>query len=385
MQRKHYTQEQKEAILARYAVSNKQLKDFLIDEGISKSTFTQWLRKYKNQSPDDPYAFTPMNFRHLIKRNHHLEDVISVLQDSYCTPNAPLRERLEEAERLYPQYNIHLVCEALKIPRGTFYNHIKRNKRDKAWYFLRREELKPKIEKIFNESNQTYGVRKIASQLKAEGICVSANLIRDLMRELGLITVRSYSKYVYNKEMSQYKNYVCQLFEADEPNKTWMSDVTYFRFKDNPYYICAIIDLFSRKVISYSIGKSNTSYLVKKAIRQAYADRSPTGELIFHSDRGANYKSEAVRKLLLSLGIKQSYSKPHTPYDNAVMEAFFASLKQEELYRMRYRSERELKESLKNYIVFYNEHRLHESLGHVPPSTYEENYYKKMLQIGADK
>lgn len=385
MKRKHYTQEQKEAILARYAVSTKQLKDFLIDEGVPKSTFTQWLRKYEGQSSNDSYTFTPMNFRHLIKKNHHLEDVISVLQASYCTPNAPLRERLEEAERLYPQYNIHLVCEALKISRGTFYNHIKRNKRDKAWYFLRREELKPKIEKIFNDSNQTYGVRKITAKLKSEGICVSPNLIRDLMRELGLITVRSYSKYVYNKEMAQFKNYVCKFFEADEPNKTWMSDITYFRVKDNPYYICAIIDLFSRKVIAYSIGKSNTSYLVKRTIRQAYNDRCPTRDLIFHSDRGANYRSEAVRKLLLSLGITQSFSKPYTPYDNAVMESFFATLKQEELYRMRYRSERELKESVRNYIDFYNEQRLHEELGYVAPATYEENYYKKLMLKNSGK
>lgn len=123
------------------------------------------------------------------------------------------------------------------------------------------------------------------------------------MWDLGLITVRSCSKYVYNKEMDQFKNYVCRFFEAYEPNKTWMSDITYFRVKDNPYYICAIIDLFSRKVIAYSIGKSKTSYLVKRTIRQAYNDRCPTGDLIFHSDRGANYRSEAVRKLLLSLGI----------------------------------------------------------------------------------
>lgn len=378
MKRKHYTNEEKQSIMAKYATSSKQLKDFIVDEGIPKSTFTQWLREYNQQHSKDIYSFTPLNFKHMIKRNKHLEDIISVLQASYCTPNATLRERLDEAERLYPQYNVHLVCEALKISRGTFYNHIKRNKREKAWFFLRREELKPKIEKIFNDSNQTYGVRKVTAKLKTEGVCVSPTLVRELMRELGLINVRSYSKYVYNKELSQYKNYVSQFFEADAPNKTWASDITYFRVKDNPYYICAILDLFSRKVIAYSIGKSNTSYLVKRTVRQAYNDRCPAGNLIFHSDRGSNYRSEAVRKLLISLGITQSFSKPHTPYDNAVMETFFATLKQEELYRMRYRSEREFKESVKSYINFYNNERLHETLGYIPPSKYEHDYFEKI-------
>ncbi len=377
MKRQRYSTERKNAVLARYATSDESLKDILADEGIPKSTFTQWLREYDGQNSKDKYSFTPMNFRRLVKKNRRLQETVSVLQSSYCSPNDPLRMRLEEAELLYKQYGVQLVCDALKLSKGTFYNHIKRGKKEKAWFFLRREELKPRIEKIFNDSNQTYGVRKVVAALRKEGVCVSSRLVRDLMRELGLISVRQYSKYVYNKELAQYKNFVNRCFEADAPNMIWVSDVTYFRVKNNPYYICAILDIFSRKVVAYSIGKSNTSYLVKRTIRQAYEERSPITNLIFHSDRGANYRSEATRKYLLSLGVTQSFSKAGTPYDNAVMESFFATLKQEELYRARYRSERDFKESVKRFIDFYNNKRLNDELGYVPPSEYEESFIRK--------
>lgn len=377
MKRHHYTQKRKQEVLARYASSQEHLKDILADEGIPKSTFTQWLREYDPTSRDGCLAFTPKNFRHLIRENQHLKDIISVLQESYCSPRAPIKERLTEAENLYKKYNVHLVCEALDISRSTFYNHIKRNQRNNAWFYLRREDLKKEIEKIFSDSNQIYGVRKITAALRSQGMVVSANLVRDLMREMGLISVRQYSKYVHNKELYQCKNYVRRFFETDAPNIVWVSDVTYFKLKDTPFYICAILDVFSRKVIAYSIGETNSSYLIKRTIRQAYNERCPGPGLIFHSDRGSNYKSKSVRSYLYTLGITQSFSKPHTPYDNAVMESFFATLKQEKLYRWKYRSVREFKESVAQYMNWYNNSRLHDYLGNIPPTIYESSYLSR--------
>lgn len=102
-------------------------------------------------------------------------------------------------------------------------------------------------------------------------------------------------------------------------------------------------------------------------------------EMIFHSDRGAAYKSEAVRKYLASLKITQSFSRAYTPYDNAVIENFFGSLKKEELYRRRYRSERELKECIKEFIIFYNEKRLHEKLNYKTPNEVETAYVQSLM------
>ena len=130
MQRRHYTEEEKNAVMSRYAAGGEEVKSMLAEYGIPKSTFNQWLREYDlRYGGESKYDFTPRNFRSILRRNDHLEDLLAVLKDSYCSPNAPLRERLDEAERLYKNYNIHLVCEALNISRGSFYNHIKRNKR----------------------------------------------------------------------------------------------------------------------------------------------------------------------------------------------------------------------------------------------------------------
>ena len=380
MKRQHYTNEEKEKLLFRYASEPTDVKDLLQEVGIPKSTFNQWLQEYDTKhNCRCENDFSPRNFRCLKVRILRLADIIAVLNDSYCSPRAPLRERLNEAERLQGSYNVQLICDALNISKGTFYNHIKRNHRERAWFFLRREELKKQIGELFDDSSQIYGARKMAAVLRKRGVVVSTRLVRELMAEMGLISVRVYSNYLYSKEFGKYKNYLNQDFDVEAPNKIWVSDVTYFKYKENPYYICVVMDLFSRKVLSHCVGRSETTYLIKRTIRLAYEERQPENDLIFHSDRGAAYKSEAVRKYLASLKITQSFSRAYTPYDNAVIENFFGSLKKEELYRRRYRSERELKECIKEFIFFYNERRPHEKLNYQTPNEVEAAYIQSIM------
>ena len=186
MHRRHYSEEEKNAVISRYAAGGEEVKSMLAEYGIPKSTFNQWLREYDlRYGCESKYDFTPRNYRSILKRNDHLEDLISVMQASYCSPNAPLKERLNEAEQLYKDYNVHLVCEALNISRGTFYNHIKRNQRDNAWYCLRREDLKKEILQLFDDSDQVYGARKMTAALRKKKISVSERLVRELMSEMG--------------------------------------------------------------------------------------------------------------------------------------------------------------------------------------------------------
>lgn len=375
MGRRHYSDEVKNAIMSRYAAGGEEVKQMLAEYGVPKSTFNQWLREYDIKfGSNSKYDFTPRNFRNILRRNDHLEDLLSVLQDSYCSPNASLTERLIEAERLYKNYNVHLVCEALNISRGSFYNHIKRNKRESAWYFLRREKLRKNIRDIFYDTNETYGARNMTAALRQRDITVSVHLVRELMAEMGLISVRVYSNYLYNKDFGKYKNYLNQNFEVDAPNKVWVSDITYFRYKETPYYICVILDLFSRKIVACCVGRNNTTYLTKRTFREAYNARHPGDGLVFHSDRGSNYGAESFRKLLAANNVTQSFSRAHVPYDNAVMENFFGTMKKEELYRYRYRSERELKESIKLFVERYNSERPHEKLKYKTPDQIEEMY-----------
>lgn len=214
----------------------------------------------------------------------------------------------------------------------------------------------------------------MTAALRQRDITVSVHLVRELMAEMGLISVRVYSNYLYNKDFGKYKNYLNQNFEVDAPNKVWVSDITYFRYKETPYYICVILDLFSRKIVACCVGRNNTTYLTKRTFREAYNARHPGDGLVFHIDRGSNYGAESFRKLLAANNVTQSFSRAHVPYDNAVMENFFGTMKKEELYRYRYRSERELKESIKLFVERYNSERPHEKLKYKTPDQIEEMY-----------
>jgi len=159
----------------------------------------------------------------------------------------------------------------------------------------------------------------------------------------------------------------------DEPG--WVSDVTEFHYKNVTVHICVIIDLFSRKVVGCKFSYSNNTHLLKMTFRQAYDCRHPGKGLVFHSDRGGNYRSRSMRLMLMSLGVEQSFSRSHVPYDNSVAEAFFKSLKTEELYRSIYRSEAELKACVTKYIDFFNNERPHKYLNYLTPAKKEELFY----------
>ena len=138
-----YTFEEKQSIIARYAINNEKVSSILADTGIPKSTFYGWLEEDRKASACNISYFSATNFHKL--RNHalHMERVISVLKEANCSPNAPLREKLSEMERLYSKYSVHVLCDAMNVSRGTLYNHMRRRKGDNAWFVRMREELKP--------------------------------------------------------------------------------------------------------------------------------------------------------------------------------------------------------------------------------------------------
>ena len=128
--------------------------------------------------------------------------------------------------------------------------------------------------------------------------------------------------------------------------------MTCFWFNNRNYYICAILDLFSRMDVGYRIGKVNSTQSVRSTFQMAYEERCPVEPLIFHTDRGSNYRSKTFCALLRSLGVTQSFSRAHIPYDNSVMESFFSNLKREEFYQTKYRSENDFSSAVDRYMVF---------------------------------
>lgn len=373
-----YTQEEKQAVIDR-VISGEPSAHILADTGIPKSTFYSWLRIYQEeQNAANRRKVDIRNFHLLENKVARLESIVEILKSAPCTPRAPLRQRLYAAEQLYGKYNVHVICDAFDIPRGTFYNHVLRNKKDNTWYVKRREELRLRIQEIYDESNQIFGAAKIAAVMKSEGFKVSNEMVRTLMRDMGLVSIRQSAKKLYEDEGRKYKNHLNQEFDTCKPNEVWVSDVTYFKYGENAYYICVIIYLFSRMVVGYKISKTNSTQLVKSTFQIAYKARQPDSSLVFHTDRSGNYRSKAMNDYMRSLHITHSFSRAHVPYDNSVMESFFASLKREELYRTKYRSEADFRSAVDKYIIFYNMKRPHRKLQYKTPEQKEEEYALKL-------
>ena len=359
----NYTEEEKSAIVARFQQGGP-ASALCMEYGISRSTLYRWSRAYGIVNPTQKRTFTIRDYDMLQHQVEKQTNIIAVLKSVCCTVSAPLKEKLLELEQLYGQFDVHTLCEALEVSRGTFYNHILRNKRDSAWFEKRRDEYRLLIRDVFNEYRQVLGAEKIRTILVQRGHQVSTEYVASLMREMGISSVRTTAKQDYLKlrEPEKKRNVLCQQFHADKPNQIWASDITCFKLNDHYYNICVVLDLFSRKVVAYKVSRKNSTQLVTDTLRIACDSRKPETGLIFHSDRGTQYSSHRFRQLLHDHAFVQSFSHSGRPHDNAVAESFFASLKKEELYRRDYPSEANFKHGIDSYIEFYNTQRPHRTL-----------------------
>lgn len=370
----NYTEEEKVAIVTRFQ-QGALARTLCSEYSISRSTLYRWSKTYYIANPTQEQTFTIRDYDTLQQQVEKQANVIAVLKAVHCTVSAPLKEKLLELEQLYGQYDVHTLCEALEVSRGTFYNHIFRNKRDSAWFKKRREEYRLLISDVFNEYRQVLGADKIRTILVQRGYQVSTKYVASLMREMGISSVRTTAKqdYLKLKEPEKKRDVLCQQFHADRPNQIWVSDVTCFKLNDRYYYICVILDLFSRRVVAYKVSKKNSTQLVTAALKLAYDTRKTETGLIFHSDRGAQYLSHRFQQLLHDHAFVQSFSHSGRPHDNAVAESFFASLKKEELYRKDYPSESAFNHGIDSYIEFYNTKRPHRTLKNLTPCQMEDS------------
>lgn len=343
---------------------------------VSRSTIYRWLSEAGSvETKEKIYSLT--DIKALERKVEKQAKIITILKTVPCTVHAPLKERLNALEALHSEYDVHTLCEALNIARGTYYNHILRNKRDNVWYRKREEEYRILIRDVFYEFDQILGAKKIHAILQQRGHRVKKEYVARIMRDLGLSSIRNQSKSTYEFLNKKPKNIVQQQFNVSAPNLTWVSDVTCFKYSGHWMYICAIIDLHSRMVVGYHIGKRNSAQLLGVALRKACDLRKPDPGLVFHSDRGTQYRSHAFREKLEKYGIVQSLSRPGNPHDNAVIESFFSSMKREELYRREYTSEYAFREGVAKYIDFYNNNRPHSTMNHKTPAQVEQAYYAK--------
>ncbi len=270
------------------------------------------------------------------------------------------------------------MAKALNITRDSYYKWIKRKQSKRK---QENELLLSRIRYIFYLHKKRYGSSRIYAKLLKENTVCSRRRVAKLMKSANLVSIR-YKRHRYPKNNDKpYKyppNLLNQNFTVDSPDKVWVSDITYIPTKEGWLYVTTIIDLFNREVVahsrSYDLKTENT---VIKAFNEAIRKRKPKENLIFHSDRGVQYHSEAFRNILKAFNITQSTSGKGNCYDNAAAESFFKTLKSELLSKDAFKTRKEAKTKVFEYIeAYYNKRRIHSTLNWCSPKEYLENYYK---------
>jgi putative transposase len=269
---------------------------------------------------------------------------------------------------------LSVLCSVLGVARSGFYAWRKRAVSRRR---QRREKLVEVMREIHTQKHKrSYGSPRMHRELVAQGQRVSENTVARLMKEHGLRAMTA-GKFRHttdsNHRLPVAQNVLDRQFQATQPNEKWVSDITYVWTDEGWLYLAAVEDLYSRKVVGWSLGERLTSELVSEALQRAIGRQLPGVDLVAHSDRGSQYASGSYQRLLASQGMTCSMSRKGNCWDNAPMESFFATLKKELVHQVRYATREAARQSLFEYIeVFYNRERRHSALGYQSPTTFEE-------------
>ena len=262
----------KSTVLKLYSAGDK-VVDIVTQTSVPRSTVYYWV---KNEIPKE---MSPLNLKdyHFPKQKcERQEKNIAILKSAPCAATAPLQERLAAIEQMVSdEYNVNTLCEALEVAKGTYYNHTLRNTRGETKSAQRRRELFPIIEQIYHESNQTYGAGRITVIIRERGIPVAEGTVARIMHENGLFSIRGGAKSLYYRNKERKENLVKQDFTVKAPNEVGVCDITYFYFNNKTYYLCAILDLYARKVVVWKISERNSTHLIKETLKSAILDRDP--------------------------------------------------------------------------------------------------------------
>jgi putative transposase len=233
-----------------------------------------------------------------------------------------------------------------------------------------------RIEDAFEEHKGRYVSPRIHAELKDQGMRCGRKRIVRIMREKQISAIRK--RRVAKKTNSEHDfplapNVLKRDFTADAPNRKWMTDMTFIATKEGWLYLAGVIDGYSRKLVGWAMGKEHDTQLVKQAMQMALARRQPEAGLVHHSDRGSEYANKSYQEMLQQRGIVISMSKKGDCYDNALIESFWGTVKEECLKQGIYTTHQEAKGALFEYIeIYYNRKRRHSSLGYLSPVDYEE-------------
>jgi transposase InsO family protein len=265
------------------------------------------------------------------------------------------------------------MCQVLEVSENGYNNWRTRGKSKRK---RDDEQLAARIEDAYQQHRGKYGSPRIHAELKAQGIHCGRKRVARLMQERQLFAGKKRRKARTTNSQHRFpiaSNLLKRDFTADAPNKKWVADMTFIETREGWLYLSGVLDVYSRKIVGWSMDKHHDAELVKAALQMALLSRQPAAGLIHHSDRGSEYASMSYQLLLQEQNIQASMSNRGDCYDNAMMESFWATLKEECCGNMIFPNRNEAKTAIFEYIeVYYNRKRIHSSLGYMSPFEYEK-------------
>jgi len=288
--------------------------------------------------------------------------------------------------RVWP---IRVQCGVLRVSVSGYHEHLGRRREVVPRRHLSDEALLMRIRAVYAAHRGAYGWPRIWRELRAQGIRVGKRRVQRLMQRHG-IRARGKRRFRIATTDSRHglpiaPNLLERNFTVEAPNQVWVGDITYIATDEGWLFLAVVLDLFSRRIVGWSMRRDMTSAIILDALRMAWFQRSPDREadLIFHSDRGSQYASDEFNRLLRECGITPSMSRKGNCWDNACSETLFGSLKVERLHGQHFETIRQAKDETLDWLLWYNRTRLHSTLDYVSPIEFERAWDRRTTAIAS--
>ena len=272
--------------------------------------------------------------------------------------------------RLQGDLSVELMCQLALVSRAGFYRYLRG-----GWQAEEEVAVRSTVQEIVMGHAWRYGYRRVAAELRSQGMTVNHKRIVRIMREDNLLAVHHEWRQPVRHRVRGVRIYVnlAKRLTLSGLNQLWVADITYIRLAREYVFLAVVLDAFSRKVVGWALGQSLKTQLTVCALERAIANRRPPYGVVHHSDQGVQYASKEYMETLWKHGMLPSMSRPGNPYDNATCESFLKTLKREEVHATSYRDFEDLQSRLEEFIErYYNRSRLHSALGYCSPVNFEE-------------
>ncbi|MEI3610737.1 IS3 family transposase [Pseudogracilibacillus sp. SO10305] len=361
--RRTFTKEFKEQVVLLYT-SGKPRSEIIKEYELTSSAFDKWVRQYKDSGSFEEKDNRTPEQEELIKLRKENQR-LAMENDIFKASRADHGTKVDVIRNNTHKYSVSAMCKVLQIPRSTYYYESK--ERDNQ-----EEELTNLVVQIFKNSRNIYGQRKIKVELEKLGWQISRRRIGRIMKQQGLVSKYTVAQFKPTKSTvneSETSNILNREFKQDKELKVVVSDLTYVRVGHTWHYICLLVDLYNREIIGYSAGPHKTAALVQRAFASVPYNLNRLE--LFHTDRGSEFNNQLIDDALQTFGIERSLSEKGNPYDNAVAEAMFKTIKTEFVNGTVFPCQQALDLELFDYVNWFNNIRVHGSLNYLSPAEYK--------------